>query len=56
MFVATTLREKLSFKIKPNAIVNDNFVFKLHYVVTFWLLLICAALVVSKEYIGEHIK
>lgn len=56
MFVATNLKDNFNFKVKPNSVVIDNLVFKLHYVVTFWLLIICAVLVTSKEYIGEHIK
>lgn len=34
----------------------DNVVCKLHYRVTFLLLLACTVLVTSRQYIGEHIK
>ncbi|XP_026479596.1 innexin inx7-like [Ctenocephalides felis] len=34
----------------------DNAVCKLHYRVTFMLLMACTVLVTSRQYIGEHIK
>lgn len=34
----------------------DNSVFKLHYRLTFWILLACTALVCSRQYFGEHIR
>lgn len=34
----------------------DNAVAKLHYRLTFWLLLACTCLVCSRQYIGEHIR
>lgn len=34
----------------------DNFVFKLHYRITFYMLLVATILVTSRQYIGEHIR
>lgn len=34
----------------------DNSVSKLHYRLTFWMLLACTCLVCSRQYIGEHIR
>lgn len=34
----------------------DNGVAKLHYRLTFWMLLACTCLVCSRQYIGEHIR
>ncbi|KRT84566.1 Innexin [Oryctes borbonicus] len=34
----------------------DNFVFKLHYRLTFYIFLVATILVTSRQYIGEHIK
>lgn len=34
----------------------DNGVFKLHYRISFWLLLACTTLVCSRQFFGEHIR
>ncbi|XP_067000640.2 innexin inx7 [Anabrus simplex] len=46
--------KNVSFKPKFRSI--DNFVFKLHYKVTFWSLLASTIIVSSQQYIGEHIR
>ncbi|XP_049775888.1 innexin inx7 isoform X1 [Schistocerca cancellata] len=46
--------KNIKFKVKLVSI--DNLVFKLHYRVTFVLLLVCTILVTSRQYIGEHIR
>ena len=42
-------------KISPKAIYTDNMVFRLHYRITFRFLLLCTALVCSRQYFQQHI-
>lgn len=45
------------FYIAQHKVISiDNSVAKLHYRITFWLLLACTALVCSRQYFGEHIR
>ncbi|CAG2060826.1 unnamed protein product [Timema podura] len=43
-------------RLKPKTVSIDNPVFRLHYWVTFLLLLVCSILVSSQQYFGEHIQ
>nr|CAD7404921.1 unnamed protein product [Timema poppensis] len=45
-----------SIRLKPKTVSIDNPVFRLHYWVTFLLLLVCSILVSSQQYFGEHIQ
>uniref|UniRef100_T1ICS8 Innexin n=1 Tax=Rhodnius prolixus TaxID=13249 RepID=T1ICS8_RHOPR len=54
MFVFGNFKQKAN--IGPKNIYTDNFVFRLHYRITFWFLLACAVLVGSREFIREHIN
>ncbi|XP_018333548.1 innexin inx7-like isoform X3 [Agrilus planipennis] len=47
---------KANFKLFPQSIYIDNYVFKLHYRITTLLLLVATILVTSRQYIGEHIR
>lgn len=42
--------------LHPTKVSIDNVIFKLHYRLTFLLLLVFTILVTSRQYIGEHIK
>lgn len=42
-------------KLRPSEVCIDSVVFKLHYSITFWFLLVCTLLVSSKQFIKDHI-
>ncbi|XP_029176754.1 innexin inx7-like [Nylanderia fulva] len=50
------LKDHVKFKVNQNAVAIDNIVFRLHYRITFVLLLVASILVTSRQFIGEHIK
>lgn len=52
----SVLKDHVKFKVNQNAIAVDNLVFRLHYRITFMLLLIGSILVSSRQFIGEHIR
>ncbi|KAK7871925.1 hypothetical protein R5R35_009728 [Gryllus longicercus] len=45
-----------NINLKPKLRTIDNVVFKLHYRITFLLLVVATILVCSRQYIGEHIR
>lgn len=45
-----------NIKFKPKLVDIDNFGFRLHYRITFWILMVSTILVTSRQYIGEHIR
>ncbi|KAL0276067.1 UNVERIFIED_CONTAM: hypothetical protein PYX00_003729 [Menopon gallinae] len=52
--IAEALKSNLNFKVKKYDI--DNSIFKLHYRITFWMLMCGVAIVCAHEYIGERIR
>ncbi|CAL7949272.1 unnamed protein product [Xylocopa violacea] len=52
----SVLKDHVKLKVTQDAVAIDNLVFKLHYRVTFLLLLISTLLVTSRQFIGEHIS
>lgn len=54
--VATFETIKKNFKLKPQAYIIDNWVFKLHYKASVLIFLVSSLLVCSRQYIGEHIR
>ncbi|KAK9498874.1 hypothetical protein O3M35_003429 [Rhynocoris fuscipes] len=43
-------------KIRRTDVYIDNIVFRLHYRITFWFLIVCVLIVGSREYMKEHIS
>ena len=43
-------------KLRPSEVVIDNIVFRLHYRITFWILVASTILVSSRQFIKEHIQ
>lgn len=54
--MGTFSKLKAALRQKKSAVKIDTAVFKLHYRVTFILLVTCSILVTSRQYIGEHIN
>lgn len=52
--LAEGLKKHINFKAK--LVITDNYIFKFHYRLTFWILMVSVALVTAQEYIGEHIR
>lgn len=52
----SVLKDHVKLKVTQDAVAIDNAVFKLHYRVTFLVLLISTLLVTSRQFIGEHIR
>lgn len=52
----SVLKDHVKLKVTQDSIAIDNMVFKLHYRITFLILLISTLLVTSKQFIGEHIR
>ncbi|XP_014478015.1 PREDICTED: innexin inx7-like [Dinoponera quadriceps] len=52
----SVLKDHVKFKVSQDSVSIDNIVFRLHYRVTFLLLLGASILVSSKQFIGEHIR
>ncbi|KOC65364.1 Innexin inx7 [Habropoda laboriosa] len=52
----SVLKDHVKLKVSQDAVAIDNMVFKLHYRVTFLLLLISTLLVTARQFIGEHIR
>lgn len=50
------LKDHVKFKVNQNVVATDNLVFRLHYRITFLLLLVASILVSSRQFIGEHIR
>mgnify|MGYP005984517875 FL=1 len=47
---------KKNFKLKPQTVCIDNWIFRLHYRITTLIFLVATILVTSRQYIGEHIR
>lgn len=45
-----------NFKLKPQAYIIDNWIFRLHYKGSVLIFLVSSLLVCSRQYIGEHIR
>ncbi|XP_018562313.1 innexin inx7 isoform X1 [Anoplophora glabripennis] len=45
-----------NFKLKPQAYIIDNWIFRLHYKASVLIFLVSSLLVCSRQYIGEHIR
>ncbi|XP_076750283.1 innexin 7 isoform X2 [Xylocopa sonorina] len=52
----SVLKDHVKLKVTQDGVAIDNTVFKLHYRVTFLVLLISTLLVTSRQFIGEHIS
>ncbi|KYM89301.1 Innexin inx7 [Atta colombica] len=52
----SVLKDHVKFKVNQNSIATDNIIFRLHYRITFLLLLVASILVTSRQFIGEHIR
>ncbi|XP_032666519.1 innexin inx7 [Odontomachus brunneus] len=52
----SVLKDHVKFKVNQEWVAIDNLVFRLHYRVTFLLLLVASILVCSRQFIGEHIR
>ncbi|EFN83093.1 innexin inx7 [Harpegnathos saltator] len=52
----SVLKDHVKFKVNQESVSIDNLVFRLHYRVTFLLLLVASILVSSRQFIGEHIR
>ncbi|XP_017767584.1 PREDICTED: innexin inx7-like [Eufriesea mexicana] len=52
----SVLKDHVKLKVSQDAVAIDNMVFKLHYRVTFLILLMSTLLVTARQFIGEHIR
>ena len=52
----SVLKDHVKLKISQDSVAIDNMVFKLHYRVTFLILLASTLMVTAKQFIGEHIR